>query len=433
MNKAAILLGLTLVLGSFASARDWFISVKRGSGKDGTIEAPAKDMGNVSNLFLAGDRIFIAEGSYVGRGENGSDEIIVPVEVYGGYSDDFSERDPWGKYKTILTGSRTSQNFAITPRLSIRTDKFSTNVKPVAHKVVVDGVIIDHGPRNTYTNDKEVLIKRKAAAGSLPSPDTSAMAITTGQLGDISVQNCIIINSAASQGVFAFYPGKAGKALIKNNASLNNTGFGFQLSKSFDTNTASEQPVYTFENNMAAFIEKYDPYVQTQGGSAIKLEARVQYTLVGNIFAMADFHGIDNSSNAQKIVLRDNLFFGNVVSDYLEFSLKMKAGVLADEARNIADGKGNVVQDVKLNISQRWAALYMARNVIDRNVAEAKVSAANSTANQIRGMLGLNLQGGTLNVDSDVWLPRMTLEEAMATIGRYQDKYGPFIPAPSKR
>lgn len=433
MKKTLLLITLTLLLGSFASARDWYISAKRGSGKEGTMQAPAKDMGNVLDLFAAGDRIFIAEGSYVGRGENGSDEIAVPVEIYGGWSDDFSTRDPWGQHKTILTGSRTTQNFAITPRLSVNTSRFSTNVRPVAHKVVVEGVIIDHGPRNTYTSNSELRIKRKAAANSLFSPDTNAMAITTGQQGEIVVQGCIVMNAAASQGAFAFFPGKGGKVLIKNNAAINNTGFGFHLSRSFNSTNTAEQPAYTFQDNMSLFTEKYDPFSQTQGGSAIKLEANVQYLLTNNIFGLSDFYGIDNAANAKGIVVRDNLFFGNVVADYLEFNTKMKVGALADEARNVADGKGNVVQQANLKVSQRWANAYMARNVIDRNIAEAKVSAPNTGANQLRSILGLNVQGGSIGADSEVWLPRMSLDDAMSVIGRYGDKYGPFIPAPSKR
>jgi hypothetical protein len=433
MKKTVLLITLTLLLGSFASARDWYISAKRGSGREGTVQAPAKDMGNVVDLLAAGDRVFIAEGSYLGRGENGSDEITVPVEIYGGWSDDFSERDPWGKYKTILTGSRTTQNFAITPRLSINTSRFSPNTRPVAHKVVVEGLIFDHGPRNTYTDDKELRIKRKAAAGSLFSPDTGALVITTGQQGEIVVQANIVMNAAASQGAFAFFPGRGGKVLVKNNAAINNTGFGFHLSRSFNSTNAAEQPAYTFENNMAAFTEKYDPFSQTQGGSAIKLEANVKYTLTNNIFALSDFYGIDNAANAKGIVLRDNLFFGNVVADYLEFNTKMKVGALADEARGLADAKGNLAQQANLKVSQRWASAYMARNVIDRNIAEAKVSAPNTGANQLRSILGLNVQGGSLGVDSEVWLPRMSLEDAMSVIGRYGDKFGPFIPAPSKR
>ncbi len=426
MALAVVLAGTMTSTAAFA--RDWYVSSK-GTGKDGTKEKPSKDLGIISALLEPGDRVLIAAGSYTGRSESGADTVLVPVEILGGYSDDFSKRDPWGAHQTVFTGSRASVNFNTGTRLSISTAKYSSALKPIAHKIVVDGILFDMGPRNTYTSEAEVLIKRKGSGGTVPTPDSPALGITTGQKSEILVQNCIVTNAASSQGAFTLAPGKAAKVVVKNNASINNTGFGFHLGRSFAGETAADFPEYTFENNLAVLIEKYDAFSQTQGGSGVMLEAYTTVTMSGNVMAMNDFYGIDNARRAPKVVLKNNVFFGNLIADYLDFSTKLKAEVLADEAQTVGSAEGNSSKEAKLAVPEKWAQTWLARNVIDRNVAEAKVKVPNTGANQVRSILGLPVQGTTLKLDSDVWLPRMQLADAIAAATKYNGA-GPVKPAP---
>ena len=425
MRSALMIAAVLFSNGAFA--RDWYVSSARGTGKDGTKEKPSKDLGIIAATLEPGDRVLIAEGSYLGRSESGSDILIVPVEILGGYSDDFSKRDPWGAHQTVFTGNRASTNFNTGIRLSISTARYSTPLKPVAHTVGVDGILFDMGPRNTYTSDAEVLIKRKAAAGTAPTPDSSALAITTGQKSQITVQNCIVTNAASSQGAFAFFPGKGGKVTVKNNASINNTGFGFHLGRSWAGDNPVDFPEYSFENNLAVLIEKYDAFSQTHGGSGVMLEAYTTVTMVGNVMGMNDFYGIDNARSARKVVLKNNLFFGNVIADFLDFNTRLKASAIADESQTVASSEGNLTKDVKLTVPEKWAQAWLARNVIDRNVAEAKITVANTGANQVRSILGLPVQGSTLKLDSDVWLPRLKLPDAIGAATRYGEA-GPTKP-----
>ena len=43
-------------------------------------------------------------------------------------------------------------------------------------------------------------------------------------------------------------------------------------------------------------------------------------------------------------------------------------------------------------------------------------------------MFGWNLQGTDLNVDSDVWLPRLSIDDAMNVALRVNGLYGVFLP-----
>ena len=80
---------------------------------------------------------------------------------------------------------------------------------------------------------------------------------------------------------------------------------------------------------------------------------------------------------------------------------------------------------IKVPVSNAWADLYAGRKEVSRAEVDAKAKAANSGANQIRSMLGLPLQANAVNVDVDVWLPRMQLADALA-VGKqaYEGKYG---------
>ena len=57
--------------------------------------------------------------------------------------------------------------------------------------------------------------------------------------------------------------------------------------------------------------------------------------------------------------------------------------------------------------------IYSTRVEISREEVGASVSVANSGANQLRSMLGLNVQGGGVATDAEVFLPLLLVEEAI--------------------
>ena len=107
--------------------------------------------------------------------------------------------------------------------------------------------------------------------------------------------------------------------------------------------------------------------------------------------------------------------------------LAIGSSAIADESQTVAASEGNQTKDVKLPVPEKWAQSWLGRNVIDRNVAEAKITVANTGANQVRSILGLPVQGSTLKLDSDVWLPRLKLADAIVAATRYGDA-GPTKP-----
>lgn len=431
---SALFLSTTL-LSSAASARDWYVSKSRGKGKKGTIQKPAKDLGNIIKKLSPGDVVHIAGGTYLGKGKSGADDIKVPVSIIGGYDEAFKKRDPWGAHKTILTGVNNSKNYKPLPRLRIDLTKYHGKEMP---PIVVDGLIIDQGGQNRYKTDKKLHILRKAspAKGENPTPDRGALVIGVSKTGnydkgahwEVTVKNNIVMNSAPTQGALKVAGYKNSIITIENNLVINNTGTGIYAGTLFAG--SSNYPKFTIRNNTVLFTWKYDAYAQSFSGNSLKIDDSTLVTATGNVFGFADRNGIQKSGSLP-LLLKDNLIVGNVATDYWETNGDAKIALedIEDEAEYLhEDSEGNVGGKIKLPISQDWLNKYGARVLIDRNVAEAKIHAEKTRANALRSMLGLPLQAKSINVGGDVWLPLMTLDDAIKAGQKRYGKYGCQMP-----
>jgi hypothetical protein len=406
-----------------------FVHDESGSGRVATLERPARDLGNIISNLEPGDVVCIAGGTYTGRGDRGVDTIEYPVSVIGGFSPDFTKRDPWGLHQTVFTGLHNSSNFETQTRLTIDTSNFATRLKeargePTEHTIIVDGIIFDNGPRNYYSDSTESLIVRQGTPSHTPTPESGALTIRTGVNSTVIVQNNIAINFAPTEGVFSFFGGKSAEFTIRNNVAANNTGSGFRLGTGF---TGSEIPHYNFENNISVFNQKHTPF-GSFGGSGIMLESSTRVEISNSIFSYNDNFGIDNSKRSNNLVLYNNVIASNAIADYLEFDIKMGFDDIEDEAELIYDAMDNVNHSISFNINAQWGAYYSSRNVIDRNAAETEVQVINSWYNNVRAMFGWNTLAEDLRVDSPVWLPRFSLDDAFNIADLYDGKFGVHRP-----
>jgi len=391
-----------------------FVHATNGSGKTASIEKPARDLGNIISRLEAGDVICIAQGEYKGRGGSGVDEINLPVSVIGGFSPDFTYRDPWGAHKTIFTGEHNSKNFKTQTRLSIDTSKAATKLmkvrgEPTAHTIVVDGIIFDNGPRNYYKTADQSLIVRKGTPSDTPTPESGALTVRTGVDSQVFIRNNIAINFAPTEGVFSLFGGQDARVLVQNNAAINNTGAGFRIG----TNYVGEgSPTYLVVGNLSAFNQKHTAF-GTFGGSGIMLESGTSVSVINNMFAFNDNYGIDNTKRSPNLVINGNIIGANAKADFVEFDLETSVEYIEDEADLVEEASNNQAGLPRIEISEDWFKLYTGRNVIDRNAAEADVRAVDSWQNDVRGFFGWNLQAADLDLDSPVWLPRFPLEDAV--------------------
>ena len=100
--KKAALIFTALVAMLSLPAKDIFVSFSKGKNKNpGTKTAPYKNLWKALAVAKNNDIIHIAEGIYPGKMKCGWFKIEKPVSLIGGYSADFSQRDPV-KFKTMF-------------------------------------------------------------------------------------------------------------------------------------------------------------------------------------------------------------------------------------------------------------------------------------------------------------------------------------------
>ena len=413
-----------------AFAKDWYVSANKGKGKKGSKKRPAKDLGNITKRLKAGDTVHIAGGTYLGRGKNGSTVITVPVSIIGGYDESFTSRDPWGAHKTVLSGlNRNNKNWVSSPTLMIDLNKYRGKLMPA---IMVDGLIVDNADRNRYKTDKQLAIVRTAnpKKGDMPTPDRGGLIVSASKTGNfqetwnITVQNCVVMNTAPTQGALSVSAYKGSKVTVRNNIVMNNTGYGMLIGSKFMG--SDNYPAFTVENNTVLFTWKYDSYVQSMPGSAIGFDQTTTSTVKHNVFAMTDRFAVDNIKKAN-ILLAENLILGNVEADYLEFNTRINLADIEDEAEALhEDSFDNVADKITIPVSAEWAKNYGARVLIDRNAAEADIKVQQTRANDLRSILGLPLQADDLKTEeSPVWLHRLSIDDAIkAGSSAYLGKYG---------
>ncbi len=394
--------------------RAWYVSRNTGSGQLGTKERPAKDLGNIIHHLKPNDVIYIAEGTYLSKGKRGSDEINVPVKIYGGYDTSFTTRDPWDTHKTIFTGVNEYMKLT-TPRLYIRTDQQREKNGQLSQgsEIIVDGIIFDNGPRNRYHKDKNLAIRRKASPKSKqnPSPESGGIVIVGSKFTNITVQNCVVMNTAPTEGAISVRVFKGGKGLIQNNFCINNTGYGIHARTGYMGSDEKLIPAFIIRYNTILFNWKHDA-IASYGGNALAIDQNLTATIENNVFGFGHKGGVYNKGS--KIVVNNNLFTGNSKYDYKEINSEMSVADILDESEKLdPNSQGNESALIKINVAERWANIYASRIELSRADVDAAVSVSNSGANQLRSMLGLNVQGSSVKMDAEVFLPLITIEEAL--------------------
>jgi hypothetical protein len=439
-RSAAARLGTALLLTTLAALAMGMAAAQEctkyvsseGSGRTASLERPARDMGNIASDLVPGDVVCITGGVFTGRADAGADLIEVPVAIYGGFSPDFASRDPWGAHRTVFTGVRNSPNFSTDYRLTIDTTAFATKLmaargEQTEHSVIVDGIIFDNGDRNYYAGGENSKIIRLGTPSETPTPESGGLVIRTGITSTVEVRNVIVMNTAPTQGAIALFPGAAAQVTVTNNVAVNNTGAGFHLGTNVAASDPADMPTYTFTDNVSVFNEKHDAF-STFGGAGVILESGTHVAMTGNILAFNDNYGIDNAKRADDIVVVGNVITHNAQADYLEFDTKIGLADLEDWAEYVAEGWDNVALELNFGVSPEWGTLYASRNVIDRNAAEAEVEVVDAWYNDVRSFFGWELVGTDLSVDSNIWLPRISIEDALAVAVRIDGAYGVMRP-----
>ena len=389
---ALLVAAVMMVYVPAAHARDWFVSA--GSDGNGTKEKPFGDPFEALEKCEANDVIHITEGRYVGKLQVGSWKIpFEGVQLLGGYSKDWSERDPW-KHMTMLVWDRNSKNQPLGARIEV-TEKGA----------VLDGLVLDGVEQNEYQDEK----KSGREQRSLDKSDEMVQMALPG-----TVRNCVFLNTGR-QGLVC----PVGTT-IENNLFMNTFDSAIKINSLPPEAPESKVPAAVKNNTI---LWSWDDRAAGKGGyQGTGIYMSGPATITNNIFAFCDNNGIYCVGGVERSTVSNNLFFMNKWANF-----KLGQGgkdALADdksmdlmEEMGLKGFEGNKVGNPGLALDKDWMEGTTKRTLLDKGKVEM------DDMNNLRQTLGMDLRG-TGGAGASGVAPAYDLTKAMALMTPKDEKTG---------
>lgn len=418
-----------------AEATVLYVSVTRGSNrKDGSKSAPLKDLQKAIDVAPEGAIIRVAEGNYLGYLDQGWVKVNKYVSIVGGYSDDFTQRDPLKFRTTMRPGVEqimTSGNQGV---LDIRV------VGKRDGTVLIDGLVFDRGQINKYVAP----LYDNPVAGAPEGVETGRI-VVVGESPSAKVMEPAGMTSA-----FQLISGEAeGNIIIRNNMFLNGYHFGIQMvikgghldiyNNVFVANRMAASEVrgglaqpntssVAFHNNTVLFSWSRDKTMEDMG-FAFRYMTGIDADVYNNIFGTSNYAALDRTyidadaaKEAQRITSAwNNLFFANRNGDLV---LPSGGGgwtyVLAknfEDVEQLTQYENNrEMSEAEVQaISKKIDGAYL-KGFIDLTGSQTSSFNPNSSINQFRSALGMNMQG-TETVRTSMYGNRYPYEKAFDLFG----------------
>jgi len=393
---ATAILSLTVIVPALATT--WYVSPDGKKKNPGTSPAePLKAIWHAVEQAAPGDKILVAAGNYTGKASCGFIVIDKPVEIYGGYSSDFSTRD----IAKNLTTIRPSIEMNATPP---QNGTVEFNITDPKGNTVFDGFVLDHSNVNAY-HSKEGKPEGVETGMWLEPPTKGDYEYASLKKylmygntdGTITISNCLFLNSSN----YALNLNHlTGTVNIKNNVFISSRMMACNVScrsaKAFATKM-------NFEYNTVLFT-----WSRTKDfgdmGYGIRALSKVDANISHNILGLSIMSAFDNSKNntksEAKVTLDDNIFFLNKKGD-VSYTVSPSVKYLkvdSDAFEDFEDVDG--IASCEDNVALKDPSVF--KGIIDQAYLEGFLSASytekadfdpNSDANKLREALGMNKQG----------------------------------------
>ena len=443
-----------------AKGKTYYVSATTGSARaDGlTATTAMKDLQKAINAAEDNDVILVAEGNYLGnmdrgyiecgRFGNSSQEADRGkfISIYGGYSPDFSERDV---IKHITKLQPTDQKF-IAPLFNFNARRPYGYNGPEG-TVVIDGLVFDFGENNIYcvanVNDEITGTPNEGVlTGRFVEPDAAPNCPKVGYAngdeyalhldveGNVRVSNCIFVN-CRDYGI-AGLMGK-GHIEISNNIFIACRYAACQIRGSVRD---ADIPLVSFEfhHNTVLFTWTRTKVFDDMGQGFRFMNGIRTIDVHNNIFGCNSNCGVERvyyettqaMEQAKISNLYDNYFFANRRD--LEIASAGAASISVPAARieeaeqigpkyegNMEMPEGN---DAFINaIDQPYLEGFLTLKIMSSQSYNA-----NSAANQVNRMFGLNQQGTEI-VRPSMYCNKYPWEKAKDLFGKVPN-YGAQMP-----
>ncbi len=435
-----------------------YVSVSTGSARaDGLSPAtPLKDLQKAINIAEENDQILVAEGNYLGNMERGyvesgkfGDATHEPgkfISIYGGYSTDFSERDV---LRHVTKIQPTDQKFTA-PLMNINARRPYGYVGPVG-TVVIDGFTFDLGENNRYfvknvtleatgTPNEGVLTGRFVEPDANPNyplegySSGDEYALHMDVEGNVRVSNCVFVN-CRDYGIQALM-GK-GHMEVCNNVFVACRYAACQV-KGNVRDDDIEHVSLDFHHNTVLFTWTRTKAFEDMGQGFRFMNGIRTIDVHNNIFGCNSNCAVERvyyESNKKMEELKesnlyDNYFFANrrdlEIAAMGASSISVPAARI-EEAEQIGpkyEGNRELPEgnDAFINaIDKSYLEGFMTLKII-----QSQSYNANSAANQVNRMFGLNQQGSEI-VRPSMYGNKYPWEKAKDLFGKVRG-YGAQIP-----
>ena len=438
--------------------KTYYVSVSTGSARaDGLTPATAmKDLQKAIDAAEDNDQIFVAEGNYLGNMDRGyiecgkfgnaQNDRGKFISFYGGYSTDFTERDV---IKHVTKFQPTSQKF-IAPLFNINARRPYGYTGPMG-TVVIDGFVFDLGENNLYCaanvdDDRTGTPNTGVLTGRFIEPDGAPAVPKVGYAngdeyglhmdveGNVRVSNCIFVN-CRDYGIAAMM-GK-GHMEICNNIFISCRYASCQV-RGTTKDSEIDQVSLDFHHNTVLFTWTRTKVFEDMGQGFRFMNGIRTIDVHNNIFGCNSNCGVERvyyetNASIEKLKqsnLYDNYFFANKRD--LEIA-SMGAATISVPAARIEEAEqigpkyeGNMElpagNDAFLNaIDQPYLQGYMNLTIISSQSYDA-----NSTANQINRIFGMNQTGSEI-VRPNMYCNKYPWEKAKDLFGKVPG-YGAQMP-----
>lgn len=437
-GKFLLAVAVLSAMGSL-SARDIFVSLSTGKNKNpGTKSAPYKNLWKAIAVAKDKDVIHIAEGKYPGRMNCGWFKLDKPVSLFGGYSADFSKRDPL-KYKTLFQPHNKNNDKKAGSQgiLHIEMSK-SPATAPKGFHMVIDGIIFDDGFASSFHAtkgkpagfDTGMWLEGPAynrTADKFPSANRYSIytAAASRGNGDLTIRNCTFVNGSNYAVNVNWFKGKV---FILNNVFCNNRMLSVNVSCSngrekLDWECAFNTILFTWSrlNDLADM------------GFAIRNNSNCNANIHNNIIGLNVLTGFDNTKGnpkQKKTKLDNNIFFLNRESDV---QMTMSPSIAKVRVDNFEDLEGvDGIESIEGNVDLKDPKIFAGRinakylNAFLSMKYSEKTKLDPGKCNALRSVLGLPLQG-TIKTKCDMYANRYPMEDALKLFGAVKT-YGAQMP-----
>lgn len=267
--------------------RDWFVR-SGSSGGDGSREKPFRDPFQAIEKAEGGDSIHVSTGDYFGKVHAGKWRIpISNLALLGGYTADFSARDPWTNPCRFLLHEDEKAKQPPPEGTILGSEDNSEGL-------ILDGFIFDGATWNTY-KDGSIDINTSPFA---PLVDFS------GGRAPITVRNCVFLNASCGAVKLSCPYGE-----FSNNLILNTSGPALALH-------ADGPGPFTIANNTILFCSDPTPRAgtgeSTSDGTILLLSGRAGMNIDSNILAFADNFGVRCTIPQPGLTFNNNVLAGNL-------------------------------------------------------------------------------------------------------------------------